>query len=171
MIIRPTEPRDRAALLSLAAATGLFEPSQIGELDELLNRYFSRTPRPHIANSEFWLTVDVNGPIGVAYVAPERMTDSAWNLYLIAIHPDYQHQGYGTQLLHQVEHRLRQQGERLLLVETSGTEDFEPVRAFYQRNGYAEAAKVRDFYAARVDKVIFSKALETPSDGVRGIVA
>jgi N-acetylglutamate synthase-like GNAT family acetyltransferase len=47
----------------------------------------------------FWVTDDENGAVGVAYCEPERMTDRTWNLQLIAIHPDRQGQGRGTQLL------------------------------------------------------------------------
>jgi ribosomal protein S18 acetylase RimI-like enzyme len=54
---------------------------------------------------------------------------------------------------------LAERGERVLLVETSGTEDFEYVRAFYRKNGYEEEARIREFYAAGVDKIIFRKML------------
>lgn len=58
-----------------------------------------------------------------------------------------------------VEQMLAERGERVLLVETSGTEDFEYVRAFYRKNGYEEEARIREFYAAGVDKIIFRKML------------
>ncbi|MGG6268636.1 hypothetical protein ACQ4M3_37730 [Leptolyngbya sp. AN03gr2] len=48
---------------------------------------------------------------------------------------------------------------QLGLVETSGTDDFEYVRAFYRKNGYDEEARIREFYCAGADKIIFRKAL------------
>lgn len=58
-----------------------------------------------------------------------------------------------------VEGVLRRGGERLLLVETSATATFDGTRAFYRRLGYAEEARVRDYYAEGDDMVLFRKAL------------
>jgi ribosomal protein S18 acetylase RimI-like enzyme len=99
-----------------------------------------------------------------------RMTEGTWNLYLIAVHPDRlwrkrsyrQRQGRGKKLLEHVEQLLIDRGERVLLVETAGTEDFEYVRAFYRKSGYTEEARIRDFYKAGVDKVIYLKFLQKP---------
>jgi ribosomal protein S18 acetylase RimI-like enzyme len=54
---------------------------------------------------------------------------------------------------------LAKRGERILLVETSGLESFEYVRAFYRRSGYNEEARIREFYKTGDDKIIFRKAL------------
>lgn len=154
-MIRPTTPNDTNALLTLAEATGLFESNQIEELALMLNQHFSN----ETDSQGVWLIDYDNEPVGVAYVAPERMTDGTWNLYLIAIHPDHQKQGRGAVLLRYVEQMLAERGERVLLVETSGTHDFEYVRAFYRNNGYAEEARIRDFYTDGVDKIVFRKLL------------
>ncbi|NEQ26898.1 MAG: GNAT family N-acetyltransferase [Microcoleus sp. SIO2G3] len=154
-MIRLTTPSDTNALLALAEATGLFESNQIEELAQMLNRHFSN----QTDSQDVWLTDYDNEPVGVAYVAPEQMTDGTWNLYLIAIHPDHQKQGRGAVLLRYVEQMLAERGERVLLVETSGTDDFEYVRAFYRNNGYAEEARIRDFYTDGVDKIVFRKLL------------
>jgi hypothetical protein len=45
-------------------------------------------------------------------------------------------------------------------METAGAEDFEYVRDFYRKSGYAEEARIRDFYMAGVDKVIYLKFLQ-----------
>jgi ribosomal protein S18 acetylase RimI-like enzyme len=50
-------------------------------------------------------------------------------------------------------------GGRVLLVETSGTPDFERTRAFYRKCGYEEEARIRDFYQAGADKIVYRKAL------------
>jgi hypothetical protein len=39
-------------------------------------------------SQDIWLTDDDRKPVGMAYVAPERMTEGTWNMYLIAVHPD-----------------------------------------------------------------------------------
>ena len=154
-MIRLTTPNDTTALLALAEATGLFESNQIEELTQMLNQHLG----DEADSKGIWFTDYDNEPVGVAYVAPERMTDGTWNLYLIAIHPDHQKQGRGAALLQYVEQMLTERGERVLLVETSGTDDFEYVRAFYRNNGYEEEARIRDFYTDGVDKIVFRKLL------------
>ncbi len=154
-MIRFATPEDTDALLVLAGATGLFEADQLAELSQMLEQHF----QGRITPPGLWLTDVDPQPVGVAYVAPERMTHGTWNLYLIAIHPDYQRQGRGTALLRDVEQMLTERGERVLLVETSGTDDFDYVRQFYRDRGYTEEARIRDFYIDGVDKVIFRKSL------------
>ncbi len=155
-MIRSTTPDDTTALLALAEATGLFESSHLEELAQILNQHFS----DGTDSQGMWLSDYDNELVGIAYVAPERMTEGTWNLYLIAIHPQHQRQGRGTALLHHVEQMLTESGERVLLVETSGVEDFEYVRAFYRKSGYDEEARIRDFYKTGDDKIIFRKVLE-----------
>lgn len=149
--IRPVVAADTAALKAVVDATGLF-PSNL--LDDMLAGYFDGE-----TGGDVWLTVDDGGPLAVAYYAPERMAEGAWNLLIIAVHPDRQGQGHGAALIRHVKTALAARGERLLLVETSGLPSFERTRAFYRRCGYDEEARIRDYYAAGEDKVVFRKAL------------
>ena len=101
-MIRLTRPNDKTDLIILAEASGLFEPSQTEELATMLDQHFSRESE----SQALWFTDDGNGIVGVAYVAPERMTEGTWNLYLMAIHPDCQRQGRGAALLRYIEQVL-----------------------------------------------------------------
>jgi len=154
-MIRLTTPDDIAELIALAEATGLFEPDQSEDLAQMMHQSFSGKTEA----KDLWLTYDNDKPVGVAYVAPERMTEGTWNLYLIAVHPNNQGKGYGKSLLQHVEQMLADRGERILLVETSGTDDFEYVRRFYRKNGYEEEARIREFYSSGIDKIVFRKVL------------
>jgi ribosomal protein S18 acetylase RimI-like enzyme len=149
--IRPVTPGDMPALKAVIDATGLF-PSEM--LDGMVAGFFSGE-----AVNDSWLTVEEGEPVAVAYYVPERMTQGTWNLLLIAVHPDRQGQGIGAALMHHVERLLAARGERVLLVETSGLPDFERTRAFYRRIGYEQEARIRDFYQAGEDKIVFRKAL------------
>src|SRR4028119_759636 len=115
-MIRPTTPDDTAALIALADATGIFGSNELEELSEMLADYFGG----NIDSDHFWITDDDNGPVGIAYYAPEPMTDGTWNLYLLAVRPDRQGQGRGTTLLRYVEQTLTARGERVRLGDTSG---------------------------------------------------
>jgi len=157
-MIRPVTPGDVPGLKALIDATGLF-PSDM--LDDMLAPYFEQGT----AGRQFWLTDDEDGPVAVAYYAPERMTEGTWNLYLIAVHPECQSNGRGSALLRHVEKSLTVRGERVLLAETSGLPEFGRTRAFYRSNGYDEEARIRGFYQAGEDKIIFRKALDAPATG------
>ena len=150
-MIRPATSADVPALKALIDALGLF-PGEM--LESMMADYFTNPQ-----SRDCWLTDEDTGPVGVAYYAPERLTDGTWNLYLIAIQADQQGQGRGAALMRYVEADLQARSERLLLVETSGLPSYDYQRAFYRRCGYTEEARIRDFYQAGEDKVVFWKAL------------
>lgn len=150
-MIRPIRDDDFEALLGVATASGLFQLEEVEVLAGML-----QSP----GEDDVWFTDDDGtGPIGVAYLAPEKMTEGTWNLYLIAVHPDHQRQGRGKAILEHVQAWLIERGERLLLVETAGVDEFDYVRRFYASNGFEAEATIRDFYEPGVDKVVFRKLL------------
>ncbi|MGL4460733.1 MAG: GNAT family N-acetyltransferase [Planctomycetia bacterium] len=154
-MIRPTTSNDAAAILSLGVSTGLFPPDGTDEVAGILDSVLDGNLGP----DHVWLTDDEDGPVGTAYYAPEPMTEGVWNLYMIAVHPDRQRQGRGALLVRHVEQSLTTRGARLLLVETSGLAGFERTRAFYRALGFTEEARIRDFYKAGDDKIVFRKSL------------
>ncbi|MGP1394507.1 MAG: GNAT family N-acetyltransferase [Inquilinaceae bacterium] len=149
--IRPVTSGDIPALKAIIDANDLF-PSDM--LDEMIAGYLGGPDGDAV-----WLTYDDGGLVAVAYCAPEPMTDGTWNLYLIAVHPDRQGQKLGGSVVRHIEGMLAARGERVLLVETSGLDSFERTRAFYRKAGYEEEARIRDFYQAGEDKIVFRKAL------------
>ena len=149
--IRSVKLGDLPALKAVIDANQLF-PSNM--LDEMTSDYFNNEN-----SNDYWFTYDNDKPVAIGYCAPEKMTEGTWNLYLIAVHPDYQGLGYGTSMLNYIEQELAERGERILLVETSGLESFERTRKFYQKCGYTQEAQIREFYQAGEDKIIFRKLL------------
>ena len=150
--VRIVGRQDLGALKMVVDATELFASHL---LDDMLEAFLAGE-QP----DECWLTVDEGaGPLAVAYCAPERMTDGTSNLLLIAVHPDHQGRRVGQALMREVETSEAARGQRVLLVETSGLPEFERTREFYRRLGYTEEARIREYYAAGEDKVVFWKAL------------
>ena len=100
--------------------------------------------------------------IGAAYFGPEGHSDRVWNLYFLAVTAEHQGGGTGSALVAYVEANLRTRGEevaKLLLIETSSVESFAPARAFYEKLGYVEEARIREYYGPGDDKVVFWKLL------------
>jgi len=143
-----------AEVKAVIDACGLF-PSEL--LDGMTAEYFKDQAR-----AGYWLTYDDGKPVAVAYCAPEPMTQGTWNLLLIAVHPDRQGKGYGAAMMHHLERALAANGQRVLLVETSGLPAFEKTREFYRKMGYDEEARIREFYQAGEDKIVFLKAVNPP---------
>jgi ribosomal protein S18 acetylase RimI-like enzyme len=54
------------------------------------------------------------------------------------------------------EAEVQKRGGRLLVVETSGLEEYASTRAFYESVGYEKEAVIRDFYKAGDDLVIYT---------------
>lgn len=67
--------------------------------------------------------------------------------------------GCGGAIAKHLEAELKERGQRILIADTSGTDEFAQTREFYRKNGYAEEARIRDFWAAGDDKVVFWKSL------------
>ena len=149
--VRPLKREDLTSIMAVIDATGLFEPEL---LTEMTKAYFAGE-----AKEELWLTYNDGSPAAVVYCSPERMTHGTWNLLLLAVHPDQQGRGIGTALVQHVQRRLSERTARVLLVETSGLESFEKTRSFYRRIGFIEEARIREFYRAGEDKIIFHKSL------------
>lgn len=154
--IRKITVADERMILNLLADIDLFAPEEMTMMQTLLEAHL-RDP----SSREIWM-VDLdteNRMNGVAYCVPERMTDGAWNLLLIAVRPEHRGTGRGTALLQAVEALAKAEGGRILLVETSATDGFQATRRFYTAAGYTEEARIRDFYRSADDKVIYRKLL------------
>lgn len=150
--IRRIRKDDLGSLKEIIDANELF-PSEL--LEDMTVDYFNNSE-----TTDIWLTMEKDGiAVAVAYCAPERMTEGTYNLYLIAVHPDRQGQGIGSQLMNYIETMLLNKSVRILIVETSGFPEFEQTRKFYDQCGYAREAVIREFYAEGDDKVIFWKKL------------
>lgn len=149
--IRPTTREDILALQIVLDQTDLF-PS------EMLPGMIA----PSLAGESeaFWLTCHLDGSaVGFCFTAPEELADGTWNMLALAVRPDLQGRRLGTAIITSAEQHLRNKSQRILIVDTSGTDEFALTRKFYALNGYDEEARIRDFWAPGDDKVIFRKAL------------
>ncbi|MGB3619564.1 MAG: GNAT family N-acetyltransferase [Catalinimonas sp.] len=130
----------------------LFPPTL---LEEMIHDYLHNP-----LSQDLWFTCDGDDqPDGIAFCQAEKFTEGTFNLRAIAVRPDARGAGVGSRMVTFIEEELRARGGRLLIVETSGTDDFASTRRFYQKLGYRQAATLADFWADGDDKVIFRKKL------------
>ncbi|HST26258.1 MAG TPA: GNAT family N-acetyltransferase [Gaiellaceae bacterium] len=152
--LRPLQIGDAGALHALVEATGVFTPEEIGVACELIDSG---------EDDDYRLLVAEDQGAVAGYVCWGRalFSDGSWDLYWIAVHPDRQRQGVGGALVAAAEADARAEAGRTMLVETASEPSYEPTRRFYERHGYAEVARLPDFYAVGDDKVIYAKRLDS----------
>jgi len=155
----------RGRIREILDATSVFRDEEIDVALELFDETFAAGPAraPYdpgdgVANYEFVGCFSRDEQlIGYVCYGATPGTDRVYDLYWIATHPDHQGAGGGTQLLDEVERRLRQREARMLVVETSSRQDYQPTRQFYERRGYDCAAQLEDYYAPGDARVIYTK--------------
>ena len=86
-------------------------------------------------------------------------TVGGYDLYWIVTHNDYRDQGIGKKLLEETHLRVKNDGGRYIVAETSSIEKYLPTRKFYENNQYNKEAIIRDFYRIGDDKIIYVKYL------------
>ena len=156
IVIRPAQPEDADSILHLAGAEPLFSKEEAETVAELLEAY--QTLEDH--DGYFFLSaMDDANLLGFACYGPTPLTQGTFDLYWIAVSAATKSQGVGRALMERVEAEVRALGGRMLVLDTSGSAEYEPTRAFYHRIGYTHSATVPDFYAPGDDLVIFSRPL------------
>lgn len=85
------------------------------------------------ADHRWLVALDRSAPVGFAYTEPERLTEGTFNLLAIAVQPEKQGQGVGKTLVSHLMQCLRNEGGRILLVETSSLDELAATRALLRR--------------------------------------
>lgn len=148
--VRPARAGHAAAIGQIAEATDLFPAEMLGDM---IGGYLDGS------KPDLWFVAEDNGVMGFGFCEPERMADGAWNLLAIGVSPGHQGKGIGAAMLRHLEADLMKAAARILIVETLGTDGFQPTRTFYLKNGFDEEARIRDFYEDGGDKVVFWKRI------------
>jgi ribosomal protein S18 acetylase RimI-like enzyme len=154
-MLRPMVKADRQPVLELIRATGFFTPDEVKVAEELIDIYLQQPDQ-----RDYFIVVVENeqGRVaGYMTYGPTPLTEGTWDLYWIAVSPADQGKGYGQQLVRWLEEEVRKRKGRLIIIETSSQPKYEPTRKFYEKLGYAEVARIPDFYRPGDDRVIFGK--------------
>jgi ribosomal protein S18 acetylase RimI-like enzyme len=164
MKLRPAAIADRPRIHGILVATARFTRQEIGWAMELVDAALDHPEKNDYAVHV--LEEPDSGPNrtvqGYVLFGPTPMTEGVFDLYWIAVDPRHQGQGFGQVLLRFVENEVRRQSGRMLLIETSSKRSYAPTIRFYQRAGYREISRIKDFYRIEDDKVVFCKQLAQP---------
>jgi ribosomal protein S18 acetylase RimI-like enzyme len=161
MRLAPLRPEDRARLRELLVSTRAFNAEEVEVALSLLD-----LSADDPSSYEFIGAFDDERLMGYACFGPTPSTEGTYDLYWLAVDPAAQGRGYGRALAGEVERVLAARGARMLVAETSGRPDYAATRAFYLATGYAEAARVHDFYAPADDRIMLHRRLTPRERGV-----
>ena len=161
MKIRPAHSKDRSRIREILVATARFSDEEVGWAMDLADAGVGEEDR-----GEYRVHVleePDSGPKraiqGYVCYGPTPKTEGVFDLYWIAVDPRQQGQGFGQLLLRFVENDVRRLRGRMLLIETRSRPSWAPTIRFYQRSGYEEITRIKDFYRIEDDKIVFCKRL------------
>lgn len=155
MKLRPLRATDRDDLKRILDRTGAFSAAEIRVALELIDLAVGR---PGQTDYCFQCIEDSEGTLaGYMCYGEVPLSDRCWDLYWIAVDPVRQTRGLGGELIRHMETDLKERRARKIFIETGGKASYGATRRFYESNGYAEIARLPDFFAAGDDKVIFGK--------------
>jgi ribosomal protein S18 acetylase RimI-like enzyme len=157
MKIRPLVGKDRLTLLSVLTKTRSFTSAEIDVAMELIDIVLKD---PIQRDYHIYCVVDVQDQaIGYICYGPTPMAQGTFDLYWIAVDPDFQGQRVGSTLLNFLEKVLKAEGGRLILADTSTIPHYEKTQKFYLKNGFQEVARIPDYYHPGNDRITFCRRL------------
>ncbi len=148
---------DIVSIHDILTSTGFFyrEEIEIG-VDLALDRLKYGTESGYS-----FLFADVSGRVaGYTCFGEIPCTFGSFDLYWIAVHPDFQRKGIGEFLLYETEEIASKMGCRRIYIETSARDLYVPTQKFYKRCGYKKEAFLKDYYTPGDGKIVYVKALQ-----------
>jgi ribosomal protein S18 acetylase RimI-like enzyme len=143
-------PADARAVAHMVRETGFFSEDEIAIAVELVQETLDKGA----ASGYACLLGEQGGELlGYSCFGEVPGTRGSFDLYWIVVAPAWQRQGVGRLLLTASEQAVH------VYIETSSRDQYAPTRTFYRRNGYAEVARLEDFYAPGDGKLIYVKRL------------
>ena len=149
-------PSDAEAVRTIVASTGFFSAAEVEIAVELVQARLADGD----ASGYFFLLAEQEGRVvGYACYGPIAGTVARYDLYWIAVDAGRQRAGLGSLILREAERAAAASGAARLYVQTSTRPQYQPTRAFYERNGYALAAELPDYYSDGDGQAIYVKVL------------
>lgn len=155
MEIYASKREEREAIGAVAESTGVFSPEEMSTVFELFDGYLNNPSSGY----EF-LSASIDGKlVGFACFGRTALTEGAFDFYWLSTDLSVQRRGVGRALCDAVEQEARKRKGRLIVIWTSGTEEYLPATRLYDRLGYVREGCIRDFYKTGDDLLIFVKYL------------
>lgn len=151
------QAEDPERIRRLVTITGFFNPAEIDVAEELVRE---RLAKGAAGGYHFVMAEHYGRLVGYACYGPIAGSANSFDLYWIAVHPDFQRRGLGRRLIRESERLIHRAGGRRIYVDTSQRAEYASTRIFYENSGYRLEALLPDFYAPGDGKAIYCKALK-----------
>lgn len=96
--------------------------------------------------TETWIA-EVDGVVAGFILWELNHADLSGEVQMLAVHPDFQRRGIGTELNHFALARIKEAGMKLAVVGTGGDPGHAPARRSYEKAGYTPLPLVRYYKA------------------------
>ncbi|MBU3981781.1 MAG: GNAT family N-acetyltransferase [Proteobacteria bacterium] len=148
--------KDIEDVRQLISETGFFNPGEVNVAVELVEERLTKGEK---SDYHFVFIEQDNRLIGYSCFGLIPCTVSSYDLYWIAIHPDFKRKGLGRMVLNETERLIYESNGTRIYIETSQRSHYSGTRSFYEQCGYNVTSILKDFYALGDGKVIYSKTL------------
>lgn len=147
---RIVDKSDPARIEALVKATGVFSAEEARTAARLAETTVSGTETYRFLLAE-------RGGTLLGYTCFDRieLTQSAFDLYWIAVAPEVAGTGFASELMQRTAAFIKAKRGTQIFAETSSREPYARARAFYLKSGFEEVARFEDFYSPGDAKVIF----------------
>jgi GNAT superfamily N-acetyltransferase len=150
------QPQDVERVRRLVEITGFFSPAEVDVAAELVAERLAKGAE---SGYDFIMAEHYGRLAGYACFGPIPATAASYDLYWIAVSPDFQGRGLGRRLLKEAEKRISSAGGQRIYVDTSQRVQYASTRAFYENSGYRLETVLEDFYGQGEGKAIYCKKL------------
>lgn len=156
-VLRLLQEDDVPLLYDLLKRCAVFRDDELAVGLEVLTEAARQGP-----DGDYHVTVAEHAgrPIGWACRGLVPLTDATYDLYWIAVDPDYRSLGLGQKLVRHIQQQLHSIGGRWLLAETSAAPEYDKTRQFYLRSGFELLSSIPDFYRGGDGRLIFGLRLD-----------
>ena len=161
IVVRPLAPLDRDDVDTLIRSTDNFISAEVALAHELMDAIFEQPGQTDYHGVVAEISETAGRRIaGLLIVGPRAATVGTWDLYWIAVSPEFYGAGVAQQLDVYAESYVRSRAGYWLIAETSGQPKYERSQGFYRKQRYQLLARIPDFYAPADDLVIYGKRLK-----------
>ena len=157
MSVRPFAKEDIQPLKEILVATGVFKKVEIDVAVELMEIVIEEPEQ-----KDYLMFTGVDGEkdvVGYYCVGPTPMTETSYDLYWIAVDVRRHGGGIGRELMDHCFDTVASRGGSKIIAETSSQASYDRTRAFYMKRGFAEEARIKDYYSPGDDLIIYTKNL------------
>ena len=155
--IRRTCPKDKLKIMSMLKDMSVFRTGELKVAQEILDDALA-----HGSEGDYksYVAAEDKNIIGWICFGPAPCTLGTFEIHCLVVIPSKQRCGVGSYLVQYATNLIENQKGRMIVVEISGSSQYLSARQFYEKIGYREMSRIKDFYTADDDKVFYVNRLK-----------